>query len=587
MAKLPKTDVVFIGFGATGSIVANELSKRATNLKMVALERGPFRTTAQDFLMDHFDEWRYAVQSQLFQDLSKVTVTFRNDSKQTALPMREYGSFLPGDEVGGAMVHWNGQSWRFLDYFFQYRTHLEQRYGKNFLPPDTTIQDWGITYEELEPYYTQYEKMFGIAGKAGNLNGKKIAGGNVFEGPRSEEYPQAPNKIAYGPSLFREACEHLGFHPFPQPTANSPRLYTNPDGMRLAPCEYCGFCERFGCHVGAKASPIVLTVPHALQSGRVDLRQFSNVFRLNHDGKNVTSVSYYDASGQEQEQPADLFVLGAWTLENIRLLLLSKIGEPYDPDTGKGVVGRNYTYQLGGASAQGWYDDRILNRFMGSGANGYCIDDFNSDNFDHAGLGFFGGGDIAFNNTGARPIFSSGPLPPGTASWGSEWKAAVKQYYNRVVSFGMQGESPAYRQNYADLDPTYKDVWGNPLLRITFNWTDNERKMVKYVAEQALTKIITAMGPAIQKVNDTITNYSIVPYQSTHVTGGVIMGADSSTSVVNKFNQVWGMPNLFCSGASSFPQNAGYNPTGTVGALAYHMSDALVTKYLRNPGMLA
>ena len=587
MATLPKVDVVFIGFGMTGSIVANELSKRATNLQMVALERGPFRDTFPDFLQDHFDEWRYAVQGQLFQDLSKNTVTFRNDSKQTALPMRQLGAFLPGNEVGGAMVHWNGQLWRFLPYFFEYRTHLEQRYGKGFLPEDTTIQDWGITYDELEPYYTQFDKTFGIAGKAGNLKGQIVPGGNPFEGPRSEEYPQSPNKIAYGPSLFRVACEELGYKPFPQPTANSPESYTNPDGMTLGACNNCGFCERFGCHVGAKASPIVTTVPSALSSGRVELRQFANAFRINHQDGVATSVSYYDAAGREQEQPADLIVVGVWTLENIRLLLLSQIGKPYDFSSGTGVVGRNFTYQVNAAGANIWYDDRILNRFMGSGANGFCIDEFNSDNFDHKDLGFFGGGNIACNNTGARPILNSGPLPPGTATWGSAWKAAVKQYYNRGVSFGLQGESPAYRQNYCDLDPSYRDVYGNPLLRITFNFTDNERKMVKYIAEEASTRIATVMGGAIQQVSGTLGDFSIIPYNSTHLNGGVVMGSDPSTSVVNKFGQVWGMPNLFVLGASSFPQHAGYNPSGTVGALAYHAADALVTRYLPHPGPLA
>ncbi|HEU0114075.1 MAG TPA: GMC family oxidoreductase [Thermomicrobiales bacterium] len=587
MATLPKVDVVFVGFGMTSSIVANEISKRATNLKMVGLERGPFRDTFPDFIQDHFDEWRYAVQSQLFQDLNRLTITFRNDSKQTALPMRQFGSFLPGNEVGGAMVHWNGALWRFLPHFFEYRTHLEQRYGKNFLPEDTTIQDWGVTYDELEPYYTQFDKTFGIAGKAGNLKGQIQEGGNPFEGPRSEDYPQQPNRIAYGPSLFRAACEELGYKVFPQPTANSPEAYTNPDGMQLAPCNYCGFCERFGCHVGAKASPIVTTVPSALKSGMLEIRQYSNVFRINHDGGKATGVSYYDAAGQEQEQPADLVVMGAFTLENIRLMLLSQIGEPYDPQAGKGVVGRNYTYQLGGAGGTVWYDDRIVNRFMGSGANGYCIDEFNSDDFDHSGLGFFGGGNIACNNTGARPIQSSGPLPPGTASWGSNWKKAVKQYYNRSVNFGMQGESPAYRQNYADLDPTYRDDHGNPLLRLTFNWTDNERKMVRYVAETALSKIATAMGGTYQNVEGTVTDYSIVPYQSTHTCGGTIMGADPGTSVVNKYCQVWNMPNLFVIGASNYPQNGGYNPTGTAGALAFHAADGIISKYLPSPGMIA
>jgi gluconate 2-dehydrogenase alpha chain len=541
-------DVVFVGFGMVGGIIASELSKRATNLKTVGLERGPFRTTNPDFLMDHFDEFRYAVQGQLFQDLSRETWTFRNNLQGSALPVRQYGAWLPGNGVGGAMVHWNGQLWRFLDYFFEYRSHLEQRYGQGFLPEDTTIQDWGITYGELEPYYTQFDKTFGIAGKAGNIQRAIQPGGNPFEGPRSEEYPQPPNQSAYGPALFRDACEQLGYTPFPQPTANSPHTYRNPDGQVLAPCNYCGFCERFGCHVGAKASPITTVIPTALASGRVEVREYSNVFRINTAGGRVTGVSYSDAAGQEQEQPADLVVLGAFTMSNIRLLLLSQIGQPYDPQANTGVVGRNFSYQVGGASASGWYDDRILNRFMGSGANGYCIDEFNSDNFDHSDLGFFGGGSITFNNTGARPIQSYGPLPPGTATWGSGFKAALKQYYNRSASFGMQGECPAYRQNYTDLDPTYHDACGNPLLRVTFDFTDNERKMVNYVAEKALPQIIGQMNPSIQQVNGTLTTFNSVPYQSTHINGGTLMGDDPATSVVNKYCQVWGVPNLFVIG---------------------------------------
>src|SRR2546429_9965931 len=109
---------------------------------------------------------------------------------------------------------------------------------------------------------------------------------------------------------------------------------------------------------------------------------------------------------------------------------------------------------------------------------------------------------------------------PPTPLWGSGWKAAVKQYYNRAVSLGMQGECPAYRQNYADLDPTYRDTFGNPLIRITFNFTDNERRMVRYLAEKVLTQIVAQTNPAIQRVGDTITNFDSVPYQSTHINGG-------------------------------------------------------------------
>ena len=85
--------------------------------------------------------------------------------------MRHLGSFLPGAGVGGAGVHWNGQTWRFLPTDFKIRSHTEARYGKKFIPADMTIQDWGVTYDELEPYYDKFEYLCGISGQAGNIQG--------------------------------------------------------------------------------------------------------------------------------------------------------------------------------------------------------------------------------------------------------------------------------------------------------------------------------------------------------------------------------------------------------------------------------
>jgi gluconate 2-dehydrogenase alpha chain len=143
----------------------------------------------------------------------------------------------------------------------------------------------------------------------------------------------------------------------------------------------------------------------------------------------------------------------------------------------------------------------------------------------------------------------------------------------------------SHRQNYLDLDPTYKDVYGRPLLRMTFDFTENEHKMSKYLTDKA-TAIAKAMKPREIKVNGRDGHYSIVPYQTTHNTGGTIMGANPRDSVTNKYLQCWDVPNLFLLGSGAFPQNAGYNPTGTVGALAYHAAKAIREQYLRAPGPL-
>ncbi len=153
--KLPKTDVVIVGVGWGGGIIASELTKQG--LSVVGLERGKERKT-EDYYMVH-DELRYALRYEMFQDLSRETITFRGNEKIRALPMRSYGSFLLGDGLGGSGVHWNGQTFRFLPYDFEIRSKTIERYGKNKIPDGMTIQDWGITYEQLEPYFDKFEKV--------------------------------------------------------------------------------------------------------------------------------------------------------------------------------------------------------------------------------------------------------------------------------------------------------------------------------------------------------------------------------------------------------------------------------------------
>ena len=576
-----EVDAVIIGVGWTGGILAAELAK--AGMTVVGLERGRNRDTA-DWLK-HFDELRYAIRNELFQNTAQETWTLRHNLKETALPFRQLGSFLPGTGVGGAGVHWNGQTWRFHPWDFTTRSSSIARYGAGAIPANSTIQDWGITYEQLEPYYDKFEYMAGISGKAGNIKGKHIEGGNTFEGPRAREYPVPPMKMARSLEVFQKAAQSLGYHVFPGPSANLPQPYTNPDGVTRGACAYCGFCERFGCETGAKASPNLTVIPVALQTGRFDLRTGATVFQIKHDGTKATSVLYYDAQGQVQEQPARLVIVTSYVFNNVRLLLLSRMGRPYDPVSGKGVVGKNYAYQNGGASAIGFFEDRDFQPWMGAGALQQVVDEFNADNFDHSGLGFLGGGSVSSGATGARPIQSL-PVPATTAPWGTAWKAAIRKYKNSAISAGIQGGVFAYRDHFLDLDPTYKDQFGLPLLRMTFDWEPNERKFAAYIAPK-LKELIQATGATqVSASGELPPHYDTVAYQSTHNTGGAIMGSEPATSVVNNYLQMWDFHNVFVVGACNFPQNAGFNPTGTVGALAYRAADAIVNHYRKRPGAL-
>src|SRR6516164_1623623 len=192
---LRETDAVVIGVGWTGAILARELTK--AGLHVVGLERGPMRTAREDFAIP----------------------SVRHAPAETALPIRRLGSFLPGTGLGGAGEHWNGVTWRLTPTDHLLRSHITQRYGRDAIPAEMTIADYPVSYDELEPYYDRFEKLAGISGKAGNLRGKLIDGGNVFEGSRQNEYPNKPLTQSMAGATMEAACKSLGYHPFPGPAA--------------------------------------------------------------------------------------------------------------------------------------------------------------------------------------------------------------------------------------------------------------------------------------------------------------------------------------------------------------------------------
>ncbi len=132
---------------------------------------------------------------------------------------------------------------------------------------------------------------------------------------------------------------------------------------------------------------------------------------LTDDKSRATGVTYVDGQGREMEQPADLVIIGAFQFHNVHLMLLSGIGKPYNPETGEGVVGRNFAYQNMTTIKAIFDKDTYTNPFIGAGGNGVGVDDFNADNFDHGAAGFVGGSPFWVNQAGTKPISGF----PGTA----------------------------------------------------------------------------------------------------------------------------------------------------------------------------
>jgi gluconate 2-dehydrogenase alpha chain len=304
-------------------------------------------------------------------------------------------------------------------------------------------------------------------------------------------------------------------------------------------------------------------------------------------------IRYLDPEGNEQFQPADLVVVSGYTLSNVRALLLSTShAHPHGIGNDRGQVGRNATHQLNATLAGGTFAEK-LRSYMANTATLQVICDFQEDNFDHSGLGFIGGSMIysspgeraPVNDAASFPHGSRGSGQPSTVkssapskgpkprNWGREWKEALRDW-DRYAGVLIQGDSLPYEHNRFDLDPNYRDSHGRPLLRFTFDWTDNERAHVRYLSK-VCGDIMRAMRPKDMSVSDELQPYDVVNYKTTHVTGGAIMGDDPSTSVTNSYGQVWDTPNVYVTGAALFPFNPGFNPTGTVGALAYRAADAV------------
>src|SRR3974390_2008250 len=175
--KLKDVDAVMVGMGWTGAIMARELTK--AGLTVVGLERGADRVPKEEFTLAQLrDELRYVQRLELMQDNSIDTISFRNEPSESALPIRRFGAFLPGEGVGGTGIHWGALHWRVLPADFRIRSAITERSAVNAIPETMTIQDWPVTYDDIEPFYDRFDRLCGVSGQAGKLRGSIIPSGH-------------------------------------------------------------------------------------------------------------------------------------------------------------------------------------------------------------------------------------------------------------------------------------------------------------------------------------------------------------------------------------------------------------------------
>ncbi len=546
-------DVVLVGMGAMGSVVAPVLAR--TGLRVVALEAGPWRTK-NDFVPDELSSTYYCRGEMGPKFLAETPRWRRNAGGPTREATFSLGRMMNG--VGGSVIHWGGALRRCHPHHLRYLTHVRESFGERALPGGHTLADWPITYDDLEPYYTQVEYLVGVAGDASNPFVQ-----------RSRPYPLPPLRPFRTGEAFRKAAEGLGLHPYPTPVAVNSEPYNG-----YPATTYCAWSGGFGPFNDERWHPGLTSVPEALSTGNLDLKTHCRVVRVltGPDGR-ASGVEYVDANGNAQAQRARTVILCGYTFENVRLLLLS--GDEHHQDglgNDLGQVGRHFMTK-GWADVYGHFPDTVFNKHTGPAAQMWGLDDYIAADFDSASHGFIGGATPNVENQALPIQISREGLPPDVPLWGKGYKDHLRKWQH-VCAVRLQPESLSYRTDFLDLDPRYRDRsgLGLPLVRITCDLRENERRLADWMEGRA-EEILRAMG-----ASHTWRGPRFRGVCSSHDLGGCRMGENPASSVVNPDLRVHDTPGLYVFGGAVFPTCPGVNPTLTMWALCLRAAERLAQR---------
>ena len=536
-----EVDFVVIGSGAAGGIMAKQLA--TAGFSVVVLEQGGWGKFGRDweYTKDELVNGNPAPADRLMSDPTRQRNTFRRSDKEKAGP----GTHAYGCVVGGGTVTYGGSSWRHLPWEFNEKSHVGAVAG-------TGLADWPITYDELEPYYTQAEWEMGISG---------LRVSSPFVAPMSKDYPVPPVPLKSSGALFEVAAKKLGLTVVPGPLAIITQSYMGRTG-----CVNCGICSGFGCHVGARSSSAATVLPRAVATGNCEIRPWSYVREIPVDDRGrVTGAIYFDADKREVFQKAKAVVLSANGSESARLLLLSKSARfPDGLANSSGGVGK-YLMVGNGAGASALFEHE-LNDYKGVISGAGIVDYVPSD----SKRGFYGGGRLTSRGFDTPISYGLNGLSPGTARWGAAYKKALREEANHKMNISCFVTQLPLETNRVDLDPDVKDDWGLPAMRITTQSHADDIKNMEFFTQKSV-EILEAAGAKkvwASPVRD--------GRGGAHNRGTCRMGNDPKTSVVDKFHRAHDVANLFVVDGSNFVTGGRNHPTLTIQALAFRAAEHLV-----------
>ena len=541
MAMAP-VDAVVIGAGAGGGVIAKELA--SAGLRVVLLERGRWVTAWGDRKDDLRNQRTSALGAPFGPDDERnprVTVD-RRGRELVVLPSD--GAYSNNAAcVGSGTVSYGAMAWRYMRQDFR----MKSVYG---CPPGSTLEDWPIAYDDLEPFYEKAEWEMGVSGDVAP---------DPFHAPRRRGLPMPPLPPNREYEILKPAALRKGWHPFDIPMLRNSVPYNG-----RGPCMRCRWCVGFACEVDAKNGTQNTVIPAALATGLCELRTDAMAREIVLDARgHAAAVTYFDAGNHPQTQPARLVVVSAGAIETARLLLNSKsrlhpngLGNRYDW-VGRNLQGHAYPRAVGLFDFD-TYDD------VGPGAS-IAICDFN-----HGNPGLRGGAMLA-NEFIRLPIQFTGVTPPDTPRWGRAHKDYMRQFYRRSIAvMGPVQEMPVFDAR-VELDPRVKDFWGIPVARLSGG---------RHPHSVEVARAMVAKAEEWLREAGAMRTWTGVPgldlSGGQHQAGTCRMGNDPQSSVVDRNCRIHEADNIYLADASVHVTNGGFNPALTIMANAYRVAAAIV-----------
>jgi choline dehydrogenase-like flavoprotein len=538
-------DAIVVGAGAGGGVVAKELAFAGRRVLLV--ERGPWLKSFGH--LETRDSWTTAIDRAPFGPTPDEVRTVRRTDRDPAVVVKPrsalYGT-LPA-MVGGGSVFYGAMAWRFRPETFRLRSVLGSVAGAN-------LEDWPLSYEDLEPFYEKAEYELGVSGDE-----------NPFGPPRRNPLPLPPVPDNREAAVLAPAARRLGWKPFHTPLAILSRPYRG-----RAACVRCAFCNGFGCEVGAKSSTLASLIPEAIRTGNCTLMPDAFVSEITVNARGVPDgvVVHRNGSRQGERIGGRVIVVCASATETPRLLLNSTsrffprgIGNEQDQ------VGRNIEND-GGMFAYGLFEDEVTDQ-LGPGVC-FAVDEFQ---FRAEGAGRLGGILSNYHNRPPLGFVSRVAIPEDCRPYGAELKRFYRTYFLRSIWLYATCHTLPRAENRVDVDPEVRDGRGAPVSRITYHQHARNFEQEQFMAERCAELLKEAGAKTVVKPRIVRESQAGI---STHQLGSCRMGKDPASSVADPSGRVHSVPNVYIADGSLLVNPGGANPSLTIQALAYHVAAAIV-----------